>query len=985
MKTFVRQTTTRQSFGSRSALAPTFGFGLIVATGASAATFTVTNTNDAGAGSLRQAILDANGAGGADIIDFNIAGGGPHTIQPLSQLPIITEAVDINGFSQPGASANTNPITMGSNAVMQIELDGSNAGSAHGIDIDAGSCTIRGLVINRFDGQGIDIDDFSGANENNTIAGNYIGTNVAGTADLGNNQDGIEVDTDNNTIGGTAAAARNVFSGNEDEGIDLGNTASGNVIEGNFVGTNAAGTGALGNTDEGVEIDGPNNTVGGTTTAQRNIISANGDDGIDIEENGTGNTVEGNFIGTDITCVVSLGNQDDGVDLDVGNNLIGGTDLGAGNVISSNGRDGIHVSPSLSGVVIQGNDIGTDDTGTVDLGNGRNGITLEDGSNNNLIGGGAVIPNGVQISTVVSGVAGNVISGNVNLGIDVQGANSTTNMILGNLVGTNGTGTAAIANQGGGITINGGSNNMIGGPGLDEGNVVSGNNSNGITLNNATATGNWIQGNFVGTNLAGTAAIPNSSNGVTINSGGSNNTIGGPTASHGNLISGNDSRGVALNNCDNNTVQNNRIGTDVTGASALPNAGDGVLIGDGTGNLIGGGGNGSSAGNIIAFNDQPGVLVTGTAANNTISYNSIFSNAGLGIDLNADGVTPNDNQDPDLGPNSLQNFPVVNSAFNGAGVTVGGVLNSTPSTTFHLEFFGNDECDPSGFGEGQTLLGSTDVTTNGSGFGTFNESFVAAVPVGNFVTATATNPAGATSEFSQCEEVTEPPEPGELDHFKCYKARPAAGEPLFERIVVNVTDQFEEKVTVVLSPAAMCNPVDKDFEGINDPTAHLVCYDIKDEKDQESFSKRDVFVENQFGSQFLNIRKSEWLCVPSEKEFVSSQLLLDHFKCYAAKRAKDAPRFEERGVLLSDQFEEKDTRVVRPVQVCNPADKDGSGISDPSAHLVCYDIKDEKGLPHFERRDVFVDNQCGLQKLTVWNNTTLCVPSTKTDVNGDPG
>ena len=144
--------------------------------------FTVTNTNDSGVGSLRQAILDANANPGLDNINFAIPGAGPHTIQPTSGLPTITDPVIIDGYTQPGASLNTNGPGLGSNAVLKIELDGSNAGAgASGLTITAGNSTVQGLVINRFGQNGV----LLGTKGGNVLEGNFIGTDVTGTVDLG--------------------------------------------------------------------------------------------------------------------------------------------------------------------------------------------------------------------------------------------------------------------------------------------------------------------------------------------------------------------------------------------------------------------------------------------------------------------------------------------------------------------------------------------------------------------------------------------------------------------------------------------------------------------------------------------------------------------------------------------------------------------------------------------------------------------------------
>src|SRR5215207_3486638 len=213
---------------SAGAAAPLFPF----------ANFTVTNTNDAGAGSLRQAIIDANGAAGADVIDFNIPGAGPHTIQPASPLPAITDPVTIDGYTQPGASANT--LAVGNDAVLQIVLDGGGvADGVSGLVITAGSSTVSGLVINRFSNAsniisyGILLQTSGG----NVVTGNFVGTDANGAADLGNFI-GVGMEgSNNNTVGGTTPAARNLISGNDSDGVVVESGSTGNAVQGNHIGT----------------------------------------------------------------------------------------------------------------------------------------------------------------------------------------------------------------------------------------------------------------------------------------------------------------------------------------------------------------------------------------------------------------------------------------------------------------------------------------------------------------------------------------------------------------------------------------------------------------------------------------------------------------------------------------------------------------------------------------------------------------------------
>ncbi|HQZ95643.1 MAG TPA: Calx-beta domain-containing protein [Pyrinomonadaceae bacterium] len=343
------------------------------------ATFTVINTNDSGAGSLRQAIIDANNAVGLDTINFNIPGAGLHTITPLSSLPFVTSSVTIDATTQLGFAGS--PI---------IELDGTSAGSnTSGLIITAGNSRIKGLIINRFSGIGIELFNCS----NSTIEGNYIGTNAAGTVALPNVNYGIIIgynNSNNNVIGGLTAASRNVISGNHQAGIGISGSSN-NQILGNYIGTNPAGSAAIPN-DYGIFIANTalNNVVGGTASGSRNIISGNLFDGILILQqlDSTGNQIVGNYIGTDVSGGSAIPNVR-GISSTASNNLIGGSGANAGNVIAFNSGLGIRVySTSDTGVSdsILGNSIFSNGGLGIDLAD--NGVTLNDigdgdsGSNN---------------------------------------------------------------------------------------------------------------------------------------------------------------------------------------------------------------------------------------------------------------------------------------------------------------------------------------------------------------------------------------------------------------------------------------------------------------------------------------------------------------------------------------------------------------------------------------------------------------------------
>jgi hypothetical protein len=419
---------------------------------AGAATFTVTNTNDSGPGSLRQAIIDSNSNPGGEpnVINFSI-GTGAQTISPLSPLPTISARVIIDGTTQPGYAGK--PI---------IEIEGSQAGNRAGFVISAGFSTIKGVVINRFNGDGIFMFDTNG----NVIEDNFIGTDVTGSIALGNSRAGVF----GSSGIGFHVIRRNVISGNGGDGISLGVGLS-NFVEDNFIGTDATGAFALGNSMNGIRASFD------TVRARRNVISGNHQNGI---WSGGLNLFHGNFIGTDAT-------------------------------------------------------------GTLPIGNFGNGI-----------------------SSVIDEVGG-----------------------------------------------------------LNDG-----------------------------------------------------------------------------------------------------------------------------EGNIIAFNGGVGVLVA--VPPSAILSNSIFSNGGLGIDIDGDGVTANDPCDEDSSSRELQNYPVLTSVSTMKDNTViEGTLNSTPNTAFKIQFFSNDAHDPSGFGEGRTFIGSTTVVTDSACNASFTVSLPATGPSGRFFTATATNPNGSTSEFSQ--------------------------------------------------------------------------------------------------------------------------------------------------------------------------------------------------------------------------------------------
>jgi titin len=552
----------------------------------------VTNTLDSGLGSLRQAILDADDTQrnpGQNTILFNISNSGTvQTIAPASQLPALT---DPDGIILDGTSE---PLYAGT-PLVELHEPGQFFSFSE-LVIAGGNSTVKGLAINssaaNFNAPaGIEL-----RSDNNTLQGNVIGTDAAGTVRLSVPY-GVLISGANNTIGGTLAAARNVISGNRFSGVWI-NGGTGNRVEGNFLGTNAAGTVLLGNTEGGVIItSGSDNTIGGSTPGAGNVISGNSV-GVAIS-NAQGNVIQGNLIGTDVTGTVALNNFAEGVDLGFGSSgtTVGGTAAGAGNVISGNRAYGVRVDSS--GNVLQGNLIGTDAAGTAALRNALDGVVLQ--ASNNTIGGTAA-------------GAGNVISGNGGHGVstaEVMGG-TTGNVLEQNAIGTTRGGTAALPNVLDGVHLIAATATTIGGTAPGAGNVISGNGRFGVFLEGVT--GCVVQQNAIGTDVAGTAALPNALDGVFI-IGGAGNTIGGSVPGAGNLISGNGRAGVLLTQAfqvaANHVIQGNRIGTDRSGMLALANALVGVYVLGGSGNTIGG--PAAVAGNLIAGNGAYGVLLVGTS------------------------------------------------------------------------------------------------------------------------------------------------------------------------------------------------------------------------------------------------------------------------------------------------------------------------------------------------------------------------------------
>lgn len=568
-------------------------------------TFIVNTTADSGAGSLRQAILDADGSPGSNTITFQISGTAPFTITPLSALPSVAQPTLIDGTTQSGFAGT--PV---------IELNGTSAGSGSpGLQLfsSAGFCAVRGLAINRFSAQGI---IFIGPS--NTVQTCYIGTDVTGKIARANGSFGIWVKSSGNVIGGTNAGDGNVIAGGNDTGIYSIN-ASGNRIQGNLIGVNAPGTNALGNVNNGIVLDNSSgNQIGGTDALARNIIAGNGQSGIYLNGSGaTGNVIQGNYVGVDISGNLVASNANYGIILNgAPGNILGGTAAGAGNIISGNGYSGVAlIGSGATSNMLLGNFIGTDVTGKIALANKNAGVTLS-AAIGNLVGG-------------TNAGSRNVISGNSQDGVYLE-TNATANVIQGNYIGLSSAGTNAVPNGFNGVSFRGASTNTIGGLTVAARNVISGNANNGVGILALTDSANVISGNYIGTDFSGRLAVSNTLAGIRIQ--GCSNFIGSAASGGGNVISGNGTQGIWLvgtnGSVTGNWIQGNLVGVDYTGANPL---GNGTLTGNAGIGITSAGRNqigGIGTGNIISANGDAGVFLLGVGTTgNQLQGNFIGTDA----------------------------------------------------------------------------------------------------------------------------------------------------------------------------------------------------------------------------------------------------------------------------------------------------------------------------------------------------------------------
>ncbi|HMO52688.1 MAG TPA: hypothetical protein PKE26_10275 [Kiritimatiellia bacterium] len=675
----------------------------------------------------------------------------------------------------------------------------------------------------------------------NVVQGNRIGTDPTATFSVSNRYAGVDIagGAFSNIVGGTDYSRANVIAGNGGAGVSIRDVETrANEVRNNYIGM-TTGFVAIGNSGSGVSIFnattnliGPNNYIGnslnggsgifvsGTNAAGNiifsnvigmdaaanrhpnyygidvldalntqiglpvflggNFISGNLQDGVRIRGLARNTRVQVNYIGTDFSRTMAVTNGGSGINVDAYDTIIGGPD--GFNQISGNALNGIHVNGG-AGTVIQGNYVGLNFNGTVALDNRQYGISINNATNV-TVGG--------------TGVFRNVIAASRLTGLVIGGSSSNV-MVQGNYIGLNAAGSAAIPNGTTGVGVDA-SDVTIGGSGT-LGNVISGNNSFGLEVN--TGRNVRVIGNTIGLAADGATPMPNASGGVRLRGGSTGVLVGGISDAEANVIARNGStsefaidgpssghhilgnfigvkrfgvtftnhdvgRGLFINNSTSNRIAGNILGQlgealyiSGTGSFAnviqgnfigeynlepVTNSGWGIVITNARNNVVGG--FTAEERNLITRNNG-GILITGTnAINNDVARNLIFGNSSrLNIDLGPLGFNTDDVNDADEGPNRLQNRPRVVSGVTLSSPTplvyAQGVLTSAPSTTYAIDLFRSQGTNASAF----RYIGRTFATTDGSGVGSFTAGFAFNLAAGEFLSATATDPEGNTSEF----------------------------------------------------------------------------------------------------------------------------------------------------------------------------------------------------------------------------------------------
>ncbi len=645
----------------------------------------VTNNFEAGPGSFRQAILDANVDALLDRIYFNIPGPGPHSFLLNNPLPTITNPVIIDGTTEPDYHGT--PV---------IELNGTfNSGSTTGLRVVGGGSTIRGLAIGFFLDAGIELDAVGG----NTIVGNWIGVGADAATTLPNGT-GVKVLWSGNTIGGNSIGDRNVISSNFGDGILISGTSS-NTVVGNYIGVNVYGTRAQPN-NVGIRIVGSNSTQIGVAGGARNVISGNSQQGI-LSQSSAVTSIVNNIIGADRFGNTAIPNIVDAIALvgDIGNmdfnSVIGAP--GAGNLILARddaGSRGIRLTDFVVDATIQANTIGLDSTGNIGLG-GLTGIEINSPVVGTLVGGD-------------SAAKRNVISDQSRAGIETFGSTTT---ISGNYIGTDKDGLFAIRNGLAGVILAGGANQRVGGPTSGERNVIV--SAYGVEVMSATNV--TIENNYIGTRASGETAIDLGASGIYLTNGATDAVI------RGNVIGG-QLFGISAE-YGNPVVTANRLGISPNGYSIANYYG--LSASSATGTVMLGTSNPADA-NVFGFNSVIG-LSTGGGGKVISGINRYLGSTGRAIDINSDG------------PGAPSTVAITQFFAGGSAGVSGPVVGVGANANFTVYLFSSD-----GAGQAETFIGETSGTADGVGAGNFLYSNP--LPSGTLITAYVVSSVVGTSELS---------------------------------------------------------------------------------------------------------------------------------------------------------------------------------------------------------------------------------------------
>ncbi|MBU0678631.1 MAG: hypothetical protein KJ626_10995 [Verrucomicrobia bacterium] len=609
-----------------------------------------------------------------------------------------------------------------------------------GIGLYASHCFIGGSnTLERNIISGNDVGVLIGASAVQCVIQNcFMGTDAGGYSSIPNNL-GMDIYGVSNTVGGLSTQARNVIAGNSGDGVFFRPHSGFNIVQGNFIGVAAGGATPLGN-HSGIELDrSAYNVIGSSNASGRNVISGNRYYGISVHGTGSVMTaILGNYIGVDHTGFGAVTNARDGINIyDAVNTQVGGGAPGEGNLLSGNYNAIKLAGTNGWGAIIRGNLIGTDAAGTGRMGNAQ-GIHVDN----------------LPFVTIGGSSAGdrNVVSGNRAHGIFLQNRGCHDTSILGNYIGTDSSGSIPMSNKFTGIFIESAPSNIIGT--VSAGNLISGNGQEGLRISGALSVGNVVRGNFIGTDVTGTLPVGNRRNGIEAScracifgggTAGEGNLISGNRASGIYLYS---------SNAVDNVFEGNTIGSDVNGSNALPNLEFGMYFANfARSNTVGGLISGDE--NLIAYNTLDGIYIATNVAGVRILGNSFTANGQLAIDLAPNGVGINDATDPDVGSNNQQNYPVITRATNLlTDIEVHGTLNSRPNRSYSLLFFGDYGPDQSGHGEGLVYLGSHDIATDSSGNASYTNTMSNPAPTPDYVSAIAVDKASwDSSEMSAASHI----------------------------------------------------------------------------------------------------------------------------------------------------------------------------------------------------------------------------------------